>query len=454
METMEFKEMVLEPILQSDYDVAEGTETREGRRYLKPLGYNSTIESYNPDISLLTPLELEMWRVINSHRRGGGLLFWTSSPGFAKSAIYANIARKLGLNFITVSLGGADETEIGNYPSKRDIETIDMYGEKVTFEVIGHIPPEWAARANERPTLIHFEEINRCPKQIRNAILQMINERIISHILKFNHNVYMCSSGNLDDEDTEEMGKALRGRVVHIHREITIEEWYENFAKYYVHDIVIEYIFARRDQFNPTLGENHDSITHPSARSWTFFSFWLTENLTNLCLSNSGEGKITHDMVDILSKNVYRFVGKTGGNEFTLWLRDNIGFSIYDIIENYTNLRDSARKKLNRTTAQGYMETLKRDKDFYIGNLNETQWENFKSFLLETLPSTNGKETPLFGQDQLTEYARYFFFDINNDRVSKDSLRKLKEEKPWLFKDFVKNFKESLGVWNVTGESK
>lgn len=440
IETTKYEEKVLEPI-GKNYK----SERVSNLRYIKPVT-SEGLEEFKPDLSVLTQEEREMFYIMNSHRKGGGLLFLTSSPGFGKSAIYKSIAEKLKMNYICVPLAGADETNLGNYPRPKMVKTFDGDGNPIEIEVVGFIPPEWAAIANSRPTLVHFEEINRCPKNVRNAILSIINERVISYLLKFNSNVFMCSCGNLDDEDTEEMGKALRGRIVEYKHELTIPQWEDNFAYDNVHELITEYINNDPDKFNPDIKSNYDAISYPSARSWTFFSNWLTMNLTNGCITNHKEGAITQDMVEIICRNVKRYVGAEFGTSFETWIKDNIGFSIYDIIEDYPSVREKVKTTFARGKAHSFMERLKRDKNFSVINLTKEQWLNLVSFLTEKIDDGTGKEQPLIYKDQAVGYIKYFVFDINNPNVKDIVWGNQHLITPWILESVKYNFAEAMAA--------
>jgi MoxR-like ATPase len=121
-----------------------------------------------------------------------------------------------------------DETDVGLYPS---LSEIDMDGEMVKCLISLCL---WAVEANKRPTIIHFEELNRASQQVRNAALQILLEREIGTAFKFNDNVLMMSSGNLGDEDgtdVEEFDSALNNRLIHINHTLDVQEWLEIMQK-------------------------------------------------------------------------------------------------------------------------------------------------------------------------------------------------------------------------------
>ena len=80
-----------------------------------------------------------------------GVLFITSAPGYAKSAMMLSIAKKIGAKYIDMRLAMADETDF-KFPYRR---TQLINGENV--EVSDFTTPLWAVTANEQLTIIHLK---------------------------------------------------------------------------------------------------------------------------------------------------------------------------------------------------------------------------------------------------------------------------------------------------------
>ncbi len=102
----------------------------------------------------------------------------------------------------------------------------------ITVKVSNFAVPHWAYSANQSPTIIHFEELNRASLFVRNAALQILLEREIGQF-KFNDNVLMLASGNLGDEDgtdIEELDSALNNRLIHISHSLNLNDWIQNFG--------------------------------------------------------------------------------------------------------------------------------------------------------------------------------------------------------------------------------
>jgi hypothetical protein len=200
-----------------------------------------------------------------------GVLFIKSKPGVAKSAIAKEIANKLGLQYVDIRLSMADETDM-QFPNL-------TFDEKLNCHVIESAIPQWAAMANERPTLIHFEELNRAPQAVRNAALQILLERGIGPKYKFNKDVFMMSSGNLGEEDgtdVEEFDSALNNRLIQLNHSLTIQEWFDWGKEKFIHPDISSFIEFYNDYFYK--GPTENTQTYASPRSWVMLSEYITQN--------------------------------------------------------------------------------------------------------------------------------------------------------------------------------
>ena len=169
-------------------------------------------------MKLLTPREKKYFMMMYPK---SGVLYITSKPGIAKSAISRNIAEVMGYDYLDVRLSMNDESDF-KFPFLRDL---DWNGD--IFKVSGTAVPEWAFKSNLKPTIIHFEELNRAPLLVRNAALQILLERQIGDF-KFNDNVLMIASGNLGDEDgtdVDDFDNALNNRLIHVTHTLGADEW-------------------------------------------------------------------------------------------------------------------------------------------------------------------------------------------------------------------------------------
>jgi hypothetical protein len=290
-----------------------------------------------------------------------GVLFITSKPGVAKSAIGLSIARKLGFRYLDMRLSMSDESDF-KYPYLEDLE----YAGKM-YKVSGYAVPKWAFEANQQPTIIHFEELNRAPQFVRNAALQILLEREIGDF-KFNENVLMMASGNLGDEDgtdVEEFDSALNNRLIHVDHVLGVDEWLENFAIDKCHSLIVGYIKAHPEQIYKT-SENSKGYATP--RSWTMLSHFITRNF--------GKTASPRDFLPLLKKVSHGYVGNSA-MKFVQYCEDMLNISIQDVINNY----DGIKKDLEKYNRDKNSELIQSLKEIDISTLNEKQLVNITKFL-------------------------------------------------------------------------
>jgi hypothetical protein len=342
-----------------------------------------------------------------------GVLFITSKPGIAKSAIARSIADKMGFDYLDVRLSMSDETDF-KFPFLKDR---DYKGN--IFKVTGSAIPDWAFEANSRPTIIHFEELNRAPQFVRNAALQILLERQIGQF-QFNDSVLMMSSGNLGDEDgtdVEEFDNALNNRLIHFNHTLGADEWIENFAKENCHSSVVSFIKAYPEKLyqNPT--ENSKAYATP--RSWTFLSNFITRNF--------GKDASPRVFLPTLQEVAHGYIGN-GAQRFLQYCQEMVNITIQDIIDRF----DKVEKELDKYNRDKNSELIQSLKEYDIKKLSDKQLENVTKFLKRV------------GHDELTAYLLHVLDNVPD--VSDPKIKKFMQT----FKDVLVNIKRI----NKPGERK
>lgn len=346
-----------------------------------------------PGFELLTARQQLYFRVMWSRN---GVLYIQSKPGIAKSAISRTIAQKMGFAYLDLRLSMLDETDVGLYPS---VDTVDG------VKCLDFVVPRWAIEANKRPTIVHFEEMNRASLQVRNAALQILLERSIGVNFKFNENVLMMSSGNLGDEDgtdVEEFDNALNNRLIHYKHTLSPQEWYEDFAKDNVHAVVTSYIKAYPERLYQDPTENSKAYATP--RSWTFLSDFIIRNF--------GKEASPRQFLPVLQEIAHGYVGN-GAQRFLQYCQEMVNITIQDIIDRY----DAVKSELAKYNRDKNSELIQSLKELDIRKLNKKQQTNVIAFLKTV------------SDDELTAYLVHLL----------DSPIEVTE-----IKDFLKEFKDIL----------
>jgi hypothetical protein len=346
-----------------------------------------------------------------------GVLFISSKPGIAKSAISKSIAKKMGYKHIDIRLSMIDETDVGLYPN---VSTISMGGKDI--KVLDFVVPRWAVEACAEPTIIHFEEMNRAPQQVRNAVLQLLLERAIGHNFEFNDNVLMMCSGNLGDEDgtdVEEFDAALNNRLIHVKHDLSTNEWIKGYAEENVHSTIVAYMKAKPEQLYKKATENTPAYATP--RSWTFLSDYI--------VANYGMKSAPGDWVSDVREVAPSYIGSSA-IAFIRYCEDMSNLSIKNVIEDF----ESVRKKLEKYNRDRKSELLQSLKEYNLEKLTERELGNVAEFLktidddektgylLEVLDNKDGKYTMVpdsKGEQNFSKKITDFFL------VFKDCLQKM-----------------------------
>lgn len=288
-----------------------------------------------------------------------GVLYITSKPGLAKSAIAKSIANKMGFQYLDLRLSMIDETDVGLYPK------LAKYSDE---DCLDHVVPKWAIKANSQPTIIHFEELNRAQLSVRNAALQILLEREIGTEFKFNDNVLMMASGNLGEEDgcdVEEFDAALKNRLIHFNHNYNSQEWIDDFARENCHPAIVSFIQSYPERFYQSSDNTH---AYATPRSWTF----LSDYIISIYGKDSRPDEFLSDIQDMATS----YVGNTA-HKFLQYCHDMIALSTKDILDNWDKVKDDL-EKYNRDKKSELIQGLK---EYDINKLKKKQIDNIVCFL-------------------------------------------------------------------------
>jgi hypothetical protein len=354
-----------------------------------PKGINFQPASKFPDgFESLSDREKKYFKMMNAK---SGVLYIQSAPGYAKSAIMRSIANKMGFQYFDIRLSMVDETDVGLFPTV-DEEIINGKNQRM----LCHVAPKWAYMANEAPTIIHFEELNRSTLAVRNAALQMLLEREIGAFFKFNSNVMMCSSGNLGEEDgtdVEEFDQALNNRLIHIEHTMPYPEWVEQYANENVCPVIVQFLKTHTEHYYKKPDErNQKNKAYATPRSWTFLSDYIFQNFGEMVTKTDTNGKIINDkdgnpkmfkkfpsireyMSDITEIG-HGYVGASNAR-FVRYCQDTLKITLDDVLNSFDEKEDDIRN-FNRDKKSELLSNMKERK---ISQLKPKQSENLVKFL-------------------------------------------------------------------------
>lgn len=299
----------------------------------------------------------------------GNVPFIKGKPGTAKSSVMHQLADDCGWLYIDLRLSQKDETDIAGLPVKDSSE--------LGIPVTTYALPQWFEKAkltaeNGQGVLIHFEELNRTTKAVRDACLEILNERTINNV-KLPSNVYMVASGNLGSDDgcdVDDMDSALVTRLVPLNWNMSYKTWREEYGEANIDELIIGFLDLEPGYFhNPDL--KHEIFeTYPMPRSWTNFSKYL-KHLRTLGVTND----TMPQKVDAVGVS---FIGKAYAS-FIKYVRDLKELTVEDILNDW----DKCQHKIDADKRRVYLpalDTINKWPMSKFNGLTKKQFKNLQKF--------------------------------------------------------------------------
>jgi len=314
------------------------------------------------------------------------------------------------MQYFDIRLSMVDETDVGLFPVVSSVTIEDFDPEKmngfgegliekvdpkksktVEIKTLTHVVPEWAVKANMKPTLIHFEELNRSTLQVRNAALQLLLEREIGAFFKFNDSVFMMSSGNLGEEDgtdVEEFDQALNNRLIHYTHDMPFPEWKKEFADENVHPVVVGFLRANAQYYYKKPDERtQNNKAYATPRSWTFLSDYIFANYgeweEKLDMDSNPTGEMVRRFphpnvwLNDIQHIGHSFVGAPNAR-FLRYVQDTLKISLIDVLDRF----DEIEEDIKEFTRDKKSELLTNMKEKRVADLKSHQVDNLVKFLM------------------------------------------------------------------------
>jgi hypothetical protein len=268
----------------------------------------------------------------NMIKARAGVPFIMSAPGGGKSAISEWIAKKNGWQYIDLRLSQMDQSEVTGLYDRKEVKV-----NGVPTKVADLLPQLWAVMANEKDTLVCFDELNRASREVRNSALQILNEKRLGWNFNFNKNVYFVACGNLGEEDNtdvEEFDDAMKNRLLPIKINVNDKGWIDQWLTWaegegQVHKRVTAFI--RKNPESLFCKGNKDDLAFATARSWTYFSTYLKE--TNLHTDDK--------ILDHARQILHLYVGGAASVKYLKFIEDNRQIKIGDILNNWEAIKET-----------------------------------------------------------------------------------------------------------------
>jgi hypothetical protein len=317
-------------------------------------------------VEKLTKIERKYFSIAAAN---AGVPFIKGRAGTAKTAICYSIAKKLGLQLIDLRLSQIDELSVGIFPVVDENKGKD-------YRTFSFAVPEWAIKANQKPTLIIFEEGNRCRQAVQDAVLGILQERKIGNF-EFNSDVYMVMTGNMGEADgtqVTEFDLALKNRLVTFDHNLTVDDWIDGYAKDNVIPQITNFVKAKPETFYvlPNIEEADKVDAFATPRSWSH----LSKNIQ----FQYGDKPTTDQVIEMVEAFGSNFIGTTT-IKFLTFLEETKSLSYKQILDAY----DKHEKQISELSRAQRSDLLESVKEIELIKLTNKQLENLKKFI-STIP--------------------------------------------------------------------
>jgi len=225
-------------------------------------------------------------------------------PGTGKSAIVAQIAKRLKWNLYDVRLGDKE-------PSDFAIPFPD--GERLKYLMTDLIPFQGIG-ADDEKSIVFLDEYDRAKMQVQNMSLQIVLDRQVFG-RKIKSGARMVIAGNqATDVGTNMMSKAAASRMVHIYMETDSEQaleawdsWAEDAG---ISPAMRAFAQYRNDVWNGPAGGEMIELGSVTKRTWE-----MADTLHQISET------VNFPVGDIIRAVVAGCVGSEAANEFMGWVK-------------------------------------------------------------------------------------------------------------------------------------
>lgn len=224
--------------------------------------------------------------------KAGLIPYISGSPGLGKSAMISEVAKEYNLKLIDIRLAQEDPTSLQGFPCLDD--TRSKYLPPITFPLqdFDKVPEGYSG------WLIFFDELTSAPRSTLSACYKILLDRMIGEH-KLHDKCVMVAAGNLLDDGAivNEMGTALRSRLIHIHVRSDAKDYIDFATRAKFDSRIISYLAYSNTSMNTFEKFKHLSTTDETfacERTWEFVNKLLKQ------ISPNQSEAISSDHTDLL----------------------------------------------------------------------------------------------------------------------------------------------------------
>ena len=175
------------------------------------------------------------------------------SAGLGKSEVTAAAAAALGIECISRDLSLMEPPDLVGLP-------------KIADDVTTYFPPDFLPRGADRQGFLLFEEINRAPRYMAAACLELLtSRRLNSYVLPSGFLPVACINPRAEGYQVDVLDTALASRFMKIEVRAAVGPWTEWACRKGIHSKIIEYV-------NDVPNALDDAKGGSNPRSWTYAS--------------------------------------------------------------------------------------------------------------------------------------------------------------------------------------
>ena len=190
----------------------------------KTVDSNTKSKAYDPTVfkpsELAEAIELFVFLNIKNAQEGKsrrGLMIW-GPPGIGKSAIAAQVAKKLGMHFIDIRLTQMEPTDLRGIP----IPYTDADGRSQCIWAI----PSFLPNNPDDTAIIFMDEIANAPPSVQASCYQLVLDgKLGEYGLPEKCVVMAASNRETDRGSTFKMPLPLQNRFAHVEQTHDFKEW-------------------------------------------------------------------------------------------------------------------------------------------------------------------------------------------------------------------------------------
>jgi MoxR-like ATPase len=188
-------------------------------------------------------------------------VFVWGPPGTGKSSLVQQFANEVGLPCVSL---------LGSQLAPEDLIGVPQIVEgKSRF-----CPPRLIAR--EEPYCLFLDELNACSHEVQKSFYSLIHERRVGDYVMPPGSIVVGAGNRAQDSAiVKPMSSALVNRMVHVHLQVSHQDWLAWAEANALHPLVLHYIRLRPDHLWTQPPKHEEPFSTP--RSWHMLSDALHE---------------------------------------------------------------------------------------------------------------------------------------------------------------------------------